>query len=242
MRPSPSPLRARLRGFGDFAVHLLRDAVATVAAWSLIRKVLAALGLVAFLTVTLLLDVPPVTTLRAWAEAAGTGFTVVFFLGYVVITQFPVPRTLLTLASGVLFGPWAGVVIALAATTVSAAVSLSIVRGLLGSWMRPRLTHPSVAGIDEHLRRRGWVAVASLRMIAAVPFSILNYAAALTSIPLGMFSLATLLGSAPGTVATVFLGDTLTGEAEPAVVVFTAVLTLLGIAGLVLDSRRSART
>ncbi len=237
MRRSPSPTRTRLGGLGEFAGGLLRDAGATVTAWPPVKKVAVSIGVAAFVAVTVLLDVPSVATLRTWAESAGSGFIALFFLGYVVITQFPVPRTLLTLASGVLFGPWLGVAIALAATTVSAAVSLIVVRGLLGDWMRPRLTHPAVAGINERLRRRGWVSVISLRMIAAVPFSILNYAAALSSIPLGMFAVATLIGSAPGTVATVFFGDTLTGEANPAVVIVTVVLAATGVVGLVADSR-----
>ena len=42
--------------------------------------------------------------------------------------------------------------------------------------------------VDRRLERRGWLAVASLRMIAAVPFAPLNYACALSSIrPLPFF-------------------------------------------------------
>src|SRR5699024_861719 len=86
---------------------------------------------------------------RWWGGgAAGAWFLGLFGVGYVLITQFPVPRTILTLSSGVLFGPWVGVLVALSATTVAAALSLSVVRGLLGEWMAPRLRHPAVAGIN----------------------------------------------------------------------------------------------
>ncbi|WP_410170731.1 TVP38/TMEM64 family protein [Corynebacterium antarcticum] len=182
-------------------------------------------------------DVPGVARLRTWSEETGGWFPLAFFTGYVVITQFPVPRTILTLTSGILFGPALGIIIAVTATTTSAALSLSIVRTLLGDWIRPRLTHPTVVDINARLRERGWLAVASLRMIAVVPFSVLNYTAALTRVPLPVFTVATLLGSAPGTVMTVILGDALTGQADPAVVVVTVVLTLIGVSGLVLDSR-----
>ncbi|MBV7293444.1 TVP38/TMEM64 family protein [Corynebacterium sp. TAE3-ERU16] len=182
-------------------------------------------------------DVPGIGSLRAWSEETGGWFPLAFFTGYVIITQFPVPRTILTLASGVLFGPALGIFIAVAATTTSAALSLTIVRTLLGDWVRPRLTHPTVVGIDARLRERGWLAVASLRMIAVVPFSVLNYTAALTRVPLAAFTVATLLGSAPGTIMTVILGDALTGQANPAVVIVTVILTVVGVSGLILDSR-----
>lgn len=136
-----------------------------------------------------------------------------------------------------LFGPWEGILLALSATTVSAMISLTVVRRLLGDWIRPRLTHPGVVGINARLRQRGWLAVASLRMIAGIPFSVLNYVAGLTSVPLLPFAVATLLGSAPGTIVVVLLGDTLTGEADPLMLWAMLALALLGILGLVLDAR-----
>lgn len=196
-----------------------------------------ALALAVFLAVTLLVNVPAVSTLRSWAQACGPWFPVLFWVGYVVVTQFPVPRTILTLSSGVLFGPWVGIVVALSATTVAAALSLSVVRGMLGGWMAPRLRHPAVAGLNARLEQRGWLAVTSLRMIAGVPFSVMNYAAALTSVPLGMFTVATLVGSAPGTVVTVVLGDALTGDVDPVVLAFTVVLAVIGLVGLAVDHR-----
>ncbi|MDO5511122.1 TVP38/TMEM64 family protein [Corynebacterium sp.] len=223
--------------FRQFVVALVRDAAAAVGAWSWARRLAVATALAGFLAVTLLIDVPAITTLRTWADASGAWFVALFWLGYVVVTQFPVPRTILTLSSGVLFGPWVGIAVALTATTVAAALSLTVVRGLLGEWMAPRLTHPAVSGINTRLQQRGWLAVMSLRMIAGVPFSIMNYAAALTSVPVGMFTVATLLGSAPGTVVTVVLGDALTGEVDPLVLSLTVMLAVIGLAGLAVDHR-----
>lgn len=226
-----------LRSLGHFLAALFSDAVTAFLEWSWLRKLLMITGLLTFLLVTFFIDVPPLATLRDWADTAGTWFPILFWVGYVLITQFPVPRTILTLSAGVLFGPWLGIALALSATTVAAAISLSVVRGLLGEWIRPRLTHPAVVGIDARLRHRGWLAVTSLRMIAGIPFSILNYVAALTSVPLLPFAAATLIGSAPGTVVTVLLGDTFTGQADPLLLGLTIALAVLGIIGLALDTR-----
>lgn len=226
-----------VKRFGQFVAGVVRDAVAAVAAWSWPRRIVVATALLLFVWVSVAVDVPSISTLRGWAEAAGPWFLWLFWLGYVLITQFPVPRTILTLSSGILFGPWVGLLVALSATMVAAALSLVVVRGLLGEWMAPRLRHPAVAGINARLEQRGWLAVTSLRMIAGVPFSIMNYAAALTSVPLGMFTIATLVGSAPGTVVTVFLGDMLAGDVDPLVVGLTVALAVLGLLGLAVDHR-----
>lgn len=194
-------------------------------------------GFVLFIALTVILDIPSLSTLQQWSQAQGRWFAVTFFCLYVAITQFPIPRTLLTLSSGVLFGPVLGIALALAATTTSAVISLLVVRGLLGGWIRPRLAHPGVRNISERLYRRGWVAVTSLRMIAAVPFSILNYVAALTPVPVLGFTLATLVGSAPGTIITVILGDSLATGANAQLLLATFGLAVLGMVGLVLDTR-----
>lgn len=206
--------------------------------WRIVAIVLAA---VVFVVAWALIDVPPLSVLREWATTTGAWFPVVFWLLYVLITQFPIPRTVMTLSSGILFGPVWGIIISLTATTVAAALSLVIVRGLLRDWIEPRLTHPTVATINDHLERRGWLAVVSLRLIAGVPFSIMNYVAALTKVRLVPFTLATLVGSAPGTILITLFGDTLTGEANPAVIATMAVLALVGIAGLIVDTRRARR-
>lgn len=200
-----------------------------------------ALG-VAFILITILVDVPSVETLRVWADDAGSAFVILFAFLYIGITQFPIPRTLLTLSAGILFGPIKGIIIALTCTTISAVISLLIVRKLLGEWMAPRLTHPAVSGINQRLRQRGWLAVASLRMIAGVPFSIMNYVAALTAVPPLGFTLATLVGSAPGTIVVVILGDSILRGADVKILLFSASLAVLGVLGLLIDARMPVKT
>src|SRR5690349_24467543 len=62
-----------------------------------------------------------VRTAGAWAPA-------LFVVLQVLITIPPVPRTLFTLAAGLLFGSVTGVVLAVAATTLTAAVAFALVR------------------------------------------------------------------------------------------------------------------
>ena len=198
---------------------------------------LLALGIAAAVVVWVV-DVPTMQELRGWADATGSWFPVVFFLAYVGFTQLPVPRTVFTLGSGILFGALPGIALALLATGTSALVSLAVVRLFARDWARGLLVrYRRLMDVDRRLEGRGWLAVASLRMIAAVPFAPLNYACALSSIRPLPFFLATLIGSAPGTIATVLFGDALAGGMDARILVITALLVCVGVAGLVIDAR-----
>lgn len=220
-----------------FFSALSRDAWTEFRSWPIWKRIGVIGALISVALITVMVELPTITTLRNWADESGPGFVWVFCALYVVATQFPIPRTFLTLASGILFGPWLGTAVALGSTTVSAAISLLLVRGLLGGWMAPRLTHPAVSRINTRLQERGWLAITSLRMIAAIPFSILNYVAALTSVPLVAFTVATAVGSAPGTVATVVLGDAFVNSGSVTAVTITLLLAGLGVLGIILDQR-----
>lgn len=231
-----------MNSFFNFAWGIFRDGLNTIKSWSTAKKISVLTLGIAFILITILVDVPSVETLRSWADDAGSAFVILFAFLYIGITQFPIPRTLLTLSAGILFGPIKGIIIALTCTTVSAVISLLIIRKLLGEWMAPRLTHPAVSGINQRLRHRGWLAVASLRMIAGVPFSIMNYVAALTAVPPLGFALATLVGSAPGTIVVVILGDSILRGADAKILLFSALLAFLGILGLLIDARMPVKT
>lgn len=137
-----------------------------------------------------------------------------------------------TISAGALFGAALGCSLALAGLAVSAMVSLVLVRRLGGRAVR-RTSDPAVharlAAVQEMLARRGWVSVLGLRMIPVVPFSLLNYACALTTDPMAPYLLATVAGSAPNTVATVLATDALLGGGSPWVLGISAAVIALGV-------------
>ena len=88
------------------------------------------------------------------------------------------------------------------------------------------------------LARRGWLAVGSLRFIAACPFSLANYCSALSSVRFWPYTLATLFGVFPGTAAVVPSGPFfLTTGPNPWLIASTAFFFALGIFGLVFDAK-----
>lgn len=201
-------------------------------------RFLATVAVLAVLAVAAaLVPLPSISLVRGWAESMGPAFVLVFFLVQAVLTIAPVPRTVFTLSAGLLFGPTGGFVVAITATTVSAVLALLLVRTLGRTAVQARMTHPAVKAINARLDRRGWLAVGSLRLIAPAPFALVNYCSGLSAVRLLPYTAATVVGILPGTVAVVLLGDALTGQTNPALMVVTSVCVAVGVAGLVVDTR-----
>ena len=95
--------------------------------------------------------------------------------------------------------------------------------------------------VDARLRERGWPTVISMRMIPAMPFSVVNYACGASAVRVLPYTLATLVGLLPGTAAVVILGDALTGHISPLLFVVSLCTASLGVAGLSYEIRAHRR-
>ncbi|WXG70755.1 TVP38/TMEM64 family protein [Rhodococcus sovatensis] len=201
------------------------------------------IGLVALLVTLALVGVlaphPSIEQMREWSHSIGPAFPLAFFAVHAIATVAPIPRTLFTLAAGVLFGPVTGLAVTVGASTVSAVLALVMVRVVGREWFATRMTHPAARMIDDSLARRGWLAVGSLRLIAPVPFSVVNYCCGVSSIRVTPFAVATAVGVVPGTVGIVVLGDALGGNADPLMLALSGSCIAVGIIGLVIDWRIS---
>lgn len=215
--------------------------VSTARQVSRTRLLLTAVGAVALLAVVLLVPFPNALQLRDWATAAGPWLPLAFFAAHTVVTVLPFPRTAFTLAAGLLFGPLLGIALAVTASACSALLALLAVRA--AGWQLNRLVnHPGIGALDTRLRERGWPAVLSLRLIPAVPFSVLNYAAGASSVRTVPYLLATAVGLLPGTSAVVILGDALTGHVSPWLLLVSLCTGGIGVSGLLYEARAARRS
>lgn len=203
-----------------------------------------AVGIVLATTVQL----PSITEMRQWVDSYGQWSIALFALLYVTVTQFPIPRTALTVSSGLLFGPVLGIGIALLGTTLAALINITLVRALLGSdpegstadsWTsrlaRTHRNHKALTKINQRLQHRGFFSIFCLRLIPGIPFSVLNYACAITPVKRKDFTLATLCGSAPSTIIGVLLGDSVAlGENNHAALLL-GTLFIIGVLGFMAD-------
>jgi uncharacterized membrane protein YdjX (TVP38/TMEM64 family) len=201
------------------------------------RVVVLILGVGLLFVAALLVPMPTPQQIQDRAGSAGPWLPLLFFAIYALVAVAPVPRTVLTISCGILFGAALGITVALAATTVAAGLALLLVRAVDRDRIAERLTHPAVRTVNERLERRGWLAVGSLRLIAFAPFSVVNYCCGLSSIRFWPYLLATVVGSAPGTIGTVILADALTGGTHPAMLMISGICIAVGIIGLIVDAR-----
>ncbi len=116
-----------------------------------------------------------------------------------------VPRTVLAIAAGLLFGVGWGIVWA-AIGSVAGALAGFLVARYLNAGLVDLSRNPTIRPILDRVERGGWRAVAGLRLIPVMPHSLANYGLGLTRLPLAGYALGSLVGQLPMTVAYVEFG------------------------------------
>jgi uncharacterized membrane protein YdjX (TVP38/TMEM64 family) len=126
--------------------------------------------------------------------------------GYAVATVAFIPGSVLTLASGALFGLVWGTVYAWTGATVGAGGAFLVARYAARGWVEKKLEgKPAFAHLDESIEKDGGKIVALLRLAPVFPFVLLNYALGLTKVRFWHYMVASL-AMIPGTLLYVYYG------------------------------------
>ncbi|HLK25001.1 MAG TPA: VTT domain-containing protein [Caulobacteraceae bacterium] len=120
------------------------------------------------------------------------------FLGaYAAVVALSIPATVpMTLAGGLLFGPWVGGLVCAAAATLGGAILFLVCRTAAGDVLR-RYAGPRIARIGDEVRRDAFFYILTIRLIPVMPFGVSTIALAFLEIPLAVFTAATFLGILP---------------------------------------------
>lgn len=126
---------------------------------------------------------------------------IAYMLLYGVTVALSLPTgAVLTLAGGFLFGWfWGGIVATVAATFGAIAVFL-IAKSALGETLAAK-AGPRFDRLRKGFRENAFNYLLALRLIPVVPFWLVNLAPGALGVPLGTYSLATVIGILPGTFA-----------------------------------------
>jgi uncharacterized membrane protein YdjX (TVP38/TMEM64 family) len=133
--------------------------------------------------------------------AAPLGFLAVHIAASLVF----IPRTLLAIVAGLLFGTGWGIVWAELGSVAGAAAGFLLARYVSSGLMDFR-GGSRARSLSGWVERGGWRAVALLRLIPIMPHSLANYGLGLTTLPLGAYAFGSLIGQLPLTIAYVELG------------------------------------
>ncbi|OUC99930.1 TVP38/TMEM64 family protein [Streptomyces swartbergensis] len=171
-------------------------------------------------------------------QLGGAMAAVVFAVAYGVCTVAFVPRPLLNLAAGALFGSQVGTGVALAGTVLGAGIAFCLGRALGQDALRPLLRGRWLKAADGQLSRHGFRSMLVVRLFPGVPFWASNYCASVSRMGLLPFLLATGLGSIPNTAAYVVAGARASTPTSPAFLIALACIALPALAGVVVAWRK----
>ncbi|MEU1404424.1 VTT domain-containing protein [Streptomyces sp. NPDC005728] len=171
-------------------------------------------------------------------QLGGAAAAVVFAVAYGLCTVAFVPRPLLNLAAGALFGSQLGLATALAGTVLGAGVAFGLGRLLGQDALRPLLRGRWLKAADGQLSRHGFRSMLAARLFPGVPFWAANYCAAVSRMGWLPFLLATALGSIPNTAAYAVAGARASAPTSPAFLIAMACIAAPALAGTVVAWRK----
>jgi uncharacterized membrane protein YdjX (TVP38/TMEM64 family) len=215
------------------AVRCTRALMSPYARLTLLLTPLAGAG------VCVLLFEPQRLLTRGWPpQLSGAAAALVFAVAYGLCTVAFVPRPLLNLAAGALFGSQLGLGTALAGTVLGAGVAFGLGRVLGQDALRPLLRGRWLRAADGQLSRHGFRSMLAVRLFPGVPFCAANYCAAVSRMGWLPFLVATGLGSIPNTAAYAVAGARASAPTSPAFLIALACIAVPALAGVVVAWRK----
>ncbi|HET8950628.1 MAG TPA: TVP38/TMEM64 family protein [Solirubrobacteraceae bacterium] len=214
---------------------------------ALIRLALLGLAVALAVAVIVLVVQPTPGAVRSWVDdvrdrvdALGPLAPLLFIAVSASLTTLMFPGPLLAGASGLLFGTALGFPVSLTSAVLGASLAFVISRSIAPDAVQ-HLAGPRLTALEALVSRRGFLAVLYARIVPGVPYTLVNYAAGLTRIPLAAFAAATALGAAPRAFAYTALGGSLGNLRSPETAFAVAVLVAMALAGVVLIARERRR-
>ena len=171
-------------------------------------------------------------------QLGGAMAALVFAAAYGLCSVAFVPRPLLNLAAGALFGSQLGTGAALAGTVLGAGISFGLGRVLGQDALRPLLRGRWLKAADGQLSKHGFRSMMAARLFPGLPFWGVNYCAAVSRMRWTPFLLATALGSLPNTAAYVVAGARASSPTSPAFLIAMACIALPALGGAVVAWRK----
>ena len=185
----------------------------------------------------------PIDAAQSLVESARGSWWAIFafVLASVVRPFLLLPASILTVAMGIVFGPFVGLAVA-----VLGAGAAAVLGYVIGGALAPEVVRDGrIAAWTARMRSRSFETVLVLRLMF-LPYDIVNYAAGYLRIRWWPFLAATAIGSLPGTIAFVLLGASITdlGQGlagiDPVTLVVSVVLIGAGLVTAQLVRRRTS--
>jgi len=138
------------------------------------------IGFTIFLTQTIL---TPIVEKMGWFSDNGTLGIVSFLALYVILAVLLIPASFHKFVTGLLFGFWAGLVIAFAGGMIAAILPFLIAKRWLEPWTRKRIEKSELlSSVEKAVLEDGDKTVFLTRISLVLPYGVLNYVYGLTRV------------------------------------------------------------
>jgi len=167
--------------------------------------------------------------LEHWLSDFGLFKTaLIYTIIYAVRPLILFPATLLTVASGLIFGPWLGTIFTIIGENASANVGFTLVRWFGRETVEAHSTE-WLSRWDAKLRQNGIAAVMTMRLLM-LPFDAVNFGCGLTAIRHRDYAIGTFVGILPSLIGFVLLGGVVASGVQNRILVLglSALFMLLG--------------
>ncbi len=184
---------------------------------SRVSKILISLTIVAAL-VAAWVFLPVGDGLRAaieWIDGLGVVGLVAFCLVFIAVCLTPLPSQMLYLGAGVLYGWLWGGLLTTGLGLVVELCALGIMHTGARRWIeRHRDKHETLKALDKGISDHSFWILFLLRLSPVVPFGSVNYALALTKIPVWQRLVTNALGMLPNCLMFAYVGSMLSSAAD----------------------------
>ena len=141
-----------------------------------------------------------IRSLGAWGPLAS--------IGLMIMHSFvPFPAEFLTIANGMVFGPFWGVAITWGGAMLGAYASFGLTRMYGRPFVARNVNSSKLAKLDRWVQHQGAISLLLSRFIPLISFNLINYGAGLTKISWWTFTWTTGIGILPITIIMVTMGN-----------------------------------
>jgi uncharacterized membrane protein YdjX (TVP38/TMEM64 family) len=150
-----------------------------------------------------------------WTRNLGLPGVLVFSAVFIVVALAVLPTMELYIAAGFLYGTWWGALLVTVLGVVVELLTLWLVHTRFRERIERRVqSHPRLAALDRGISQHPFWIVQLLRISPLVPFAPLNYALALTKIPLWERIIANVIGMGLCALPQTYIGSLLSGAGQ----------------------------
>jgi uncharacterized membrane protein YdjX (TVP38/TMEM64 family) len=145
--------------------------------------------------------------LRDWIDGLGHWAPIAFVLIYIVASVILAPCSLLTIASGFIFGVVWGTVWVSVGSVLGASAAFLVGRYFARDWVEKKTAgNKNFQAVDKAIASGGLKIVTLIRLSPLFPYNLLNYFFGVTKVPFRTYVLGSWIGMLPGTIMYVYIG------------------------------------